>query len=75
MPEIKPSEYYTTRKLVSMKIVPWSSAMTFNKKLTEQKWIDIFNPFVEVVEGKKYIRIKGENIIKFLELAANGQFK
>jgi hypothetical protein len=71
--EINPTAYYSPRKLVDMKVLPWASAMTFSKRLKEEKWIALFNPIVETRNGRIYMHIKGENIIKVLELAANGK--
>ena len=71
---IDPDRYYSPRKLVCMKILPWSSAMTFNKKLKEPKWKELFNPIVDTSSGRIFMRIKGENIITFLTMAKDGQF-
>lgn len=73
MQEIIPTKYYSARKLVSMKVLPWSSTMTFYKKLKEPRWIAIFNPLVEEKKTRTYNYIKGENIINFLTMAKNGQ--
>ena len=71
--EINPDEFYTPRKLVAMNVVPWKGAMTFNRKLKEEHWIEIFKPLVEIVEGKRKLYIKGDNIIKFQALASQGK--
>ena len=70
--EINPDEFYSPRKLVAMKVVPWKGAMTFDRKLKQEQWIEIFKPLIEIVEGKRKIYIKGDNIIKFQELASKG---
>lgn len=70
---INPTKYYSPRKLVAMDILPWKSAMTFKKKLGEPRWKQLFNPFTEIVNGQTVHRVKGSNIIKFIELTSQGQ--
>ena len=72
MIDIIPDQFYSPRKLVSMKILPWASSMTFNKRLKEEKWKDLFNPIVETKNNRTFTYILGANIIKVLEMAANG---
>jgi hypothetical protein len=71
--EINPTKYYSSRQVIAMQVLPWSSAMTFNKKLREEKWALIFKPIVE--HHSKFVRIyiKGSSINHYLELAANGK--
>ena len=64
--QINPNKYYSITEVSRMGILPWSSPMTFGKKLKEQRWIDIFNPFIEVVGRREFKKIRGEYIIKFL---------
>ena len=70
---IDPERYYSPRGLICMRILPWRNAVTFTKRLKEESWRKVFNPIIERQKNKTVIHIKGENIIKFLELAANGQ--
>ncbi len=72
MVDIDIEKFYSPRKLVQMKIVPWG-IMTFNRRLKEAKWNDLFNPIVETRNGRTLKYIKGDRIIMFLELAANGK--
>lgn len=74
METIIADKYYSARKLVSMNVLPWKSAMTVYKRLKQDKYKEIFNPIIEIVKGRTSIRIKGENIIKYQELVANGEF-
>lgn len=73
MEEIIATKFYSPKKLVKMGILPWASAMTFKKRLQEPQWKELFNPLIEDNNGREMIYIKGENIIKFQELAANGK--
>lgn len=70
---IDPNQYYSSAAVCKMKVLPWKSPMTFNAKLQEQKWIDIFNPIVEQKGVHNWYHIKGANIIKFIELANSGK--
>lgn len=71
---IDPNKYYSARAVLQMGILPWRSPVTFSMKLsTEQKWIDIFNPIVDQKNRVKRYHIKGENIIKFIDLAEKGE--
>lgn len=72
-PNIDPNKYYSSRQVVMMNILPWRSPLTFNFKLTDKKWIEIFNPVVEQKKVNKRYYIKGENIIKFLKMAEEGK--
>lgn len=72
MEEIISHKYYSPRKLVTLGILPWTSAMTLKKKLTQEKWLAIFNPIMVQLNGRTITYIKGENIIKFKEMADNG---
>lgn len=56
-----------------MKVLPWKSAVTVYKRLRDEQYRSIFNPIMESVQGRTFTHVKGENIIKFLELTANGQ--
>ena len=69
--QINPNKYYTITEVSRMGILPWSSPMTFGKKLKEQRWIEIFNPFVEMIGRREFKKIRGENIIKFLTKIEN----
>lgn len=71
--EIIPTKYYSSKKLVEMKILPWGSAMTFNKRLKEQYWIDIFKPIITSHGKRKFTYIQGANIINFQQLAELGR--
>lgn len=73
MEDIIATKFYSPKKLVKMGILPWASAMTFKKRLQEPEWKALFNPVIEVRGSRKMIHIKGENIIKFQQLAANGE--
>ena len=70
---IDQNRYYSAAQVVRLGVLPWKSAVTFNRRLQEQQWIDIFNPIVEQKKILKRYHIKGENIIKFLELAEAGK--
>lgn len=72
MEEIIATKFYSPKKLVKMGILPWKSSMTFKKRLQEPQWKELFNPLIEVKNNRQLIHIKGVNIIKFQELAANG---
>lgn len=65
-------KYYSAKQITDMKILPWNSNTTFTKALREQKWIDIFKPITEVKSNHTRFYIQGKNIIKFKELADNG---
>lgn len=65
---IDPNAYYSPRKLVVMKILPWTSTKVLSKKITEPRWNAIFKPIYDKTEKSTLTYIKGENIIKFLEL-------
>lgn len=71
--KIDPNKYYSSRAILLMGILPWKSPVTFNIKLKDPKWIEIFNPIVEQKKIVKRYHIKGENIIKFLDLAEKGK--
>ena len=70
--EINPNEFYTPRKLVNMNILPWKGVKTFDRKLKLPFWSDIFKPMYDNTNGRIKTHIKGENIIKFQQMAANG---
>ena len=70
---VNPNEYYSANSVVMMGVLPWKSAMTFNKKLNDPYWISVFNPVVDQKEKVRRYYIKGENIIKFIELAETGK--
>lgn len=67
------TEYYSPRKLSLLGILPWSSHVTIAKRLNVSPWKEIFNPITEKKSGRIFKYIKGENIIKFLNMAENGQ--
>ena len=71
--KIDPNKYYSAAEVVRMGVLPWKSYITFNRRLNEQKWIEIFNPIVEQKKLMRYYHIKGENILKFVELAESGK--
>ena len=67
MKKINENEWYSSWKIIQMGILPWNSAMTFNKRLNENKYIAIFNPLVVKVGKRKFYKIRGKYIIKFLK--------
>lgn len=73
MEELIATKYYTPKKLVKMNVLPWASAMTFKSRLMEPQWKEIFKPIIETKNGRDMIYIKGEYIINFVKLAANGE--
>lgn len=71
--EIDPDKYYSARQVQQMGILPWKSSVTINSKLSEEKWIKIFNPIVEQKKIIKRYHIKGEYLLKFIKLAEQGK--
>ena len=74
MKKINPDQYYSAKAVVDMGILPWKSAVTFNKKLDDKRWHKIFKPLVEQHESIKRYKIKGKNIIKFITFLADSVF-
>jgi len=73
MEEIIPEKYYSAAQVAKMKVLPWGSNMTFIGKLKEPVWKAIFNPIIDRVNKRDMIHIKGENIIKFVNMARDGK--
>jgi len=71
--EIKADKYYSSLAIIKMGILPWDSAMTFNAKLNDEKWKEIFKPMIETHRTSKSYKIKGYNIIKFIEALEKGE--
>lgn len=71
--DINPGEYYSSAAVVKMGLLPWKSAYTFNKKLNDEKWQDWFLPLVEQHDTTKTYKIRGENIIRFLNALQRGE--
>lgn len=75
MKKIESEKYYTARQVSLMGILPWNSPYTFNNKLNDKKWKDVFKPLVEQHLTNKTYKIKGKNIIKFLSELEKGNIK
>ena len=65
--EIIDNEYYSSRKLIDMQILPWRSANTFNKMLQEEEWQKIFQPIIMKRQTKTFYKIKGKYINNYLK--------
>ena len=72
--EIEPARYYSVRQLSQMNVLPWRSAMTIAKVLKEEKWKEVFQPMLDQKKNALRIHVKGENILKFLKMAEQGDF-
>ncbi len=75
MKKIEPTKYYSAKSIIDMGILPWASAVTFNKKLNDKRWQEIFKPLVEQHESIKRYKIKGKRILKFLDSLERGKIK
>lgn len=64
---INPDKYYSSLSISKMKILPWNSPFTFNKKLNDPKWRDVFKPLIEQHKTSKTYKIQGINIINFMK--------
>lgn len=64
--KIDKDKYYSARQVSQLGILPWASPYTFNLKLNQKKWQEIFKPLIEQHGKNKTYKIKGEAIIKFL---------
>ena len=70
---IKPDGYYTPTELHENGIFPWiKSKITLMEIINSAKGIEMFKPIVKVT--RRY-NIKGENVIKILELADAGKLE
>jgi len=73
--EIKADKYYSSLAIIKMGVLPWDSAMTFNNKLNDEKWKEIFKPMIETHKTSKSYKVKGENIIKFINSLEKGDIQ
>lgn len=73
--DIQKEKYYTAAQISQMGLLPWNSPYTFNKKLNDPAWQVIFKPMVEQHETNRTYRVKGENIISFLNKLESGEIK
>lgn len=72
--KIEPARYYSVRQLSMMNVLPWRSPMTIARVMKEDKWKEVFQPMMDQKKNALRIHVKGENILKFLEMAARGDF-
>lgn len=74
--DIKFEEYYTPSELMANNIFPWwNSTMTFMEKMKSEVGMDLFRPIITVGKKNRRYKIKGENVLKVLELADKGELK
>lgn len=75
--KINPKKFYSSAAIIDMQLenFPWASKFTFNEKLNDPRWQDVFRPFIEQHKNSKTYKVKGENIIKFLKAVEKGDVK
>lgn len=71
--DIESGKYYSARQVAKMGILPWRSAATFGKALRDDRWKAIFNPVADQKKNAVRFHIKGESVLKFVEMARNGE--
>lgn len=70
---IEPARYYSVRQLSMMNVLPWRSPMTIAKVLKEEKWKEIFQPMMYQKNNGLRIYVKGESLLKFLDMVSKGE--
>lgn len=71
--KIDKNKYYSALQASKFCKGIWKSPYTFNQKLNSVKGKEIFKPLIEQHKNTKTYKIKGENIIKFLNACDKGQ--
>lgn len=73
--KIEKDRYYSALDASKFCKSIWKSPYTFNTKLNSEKGKAIFKPLIEQHKSSKTYKIKGENIIKFLDACNKGEIK
>ena len=69
-------EYYSPSVLMRNNIFPWiKSTMTFMSIIKSERGRELFKPIIKESNKTKRYYIKGEDVIKVLELADNGKLE
>lgn len=71
--KIEKDRYYSVRQLAAMNVLPWRSAYTVARSLKEDRWREIFQPVLDQKKNAVRMHVKGENILKFLEMVKKGE--
>lgn len=66
MDKINKDKFYSIKGVANLGVLPWRDAKTIRSILEEEKWTNVFKPFIDKKKERTLIYIKGENIIKFL---------
>ena len=72
--QIDPEKFYSARELCRSRLLPWASAITFASRLRTDEYVrSILKP--SIFKRGMYLsyRIKGENVIEFLDLQDKGE--
>lgn len=72
--DINLAEFYSAKKVVDMKVLPWKTRATFLKSLALEPWKSIFNPIIEKKAKRNRYFIKGADIVKYMKMHKDGEF-
>lgn len=71
--QIKPEEYYSPSVLIAGNVFPWMNHSTTLKNfMLSDKGRDLLKPIIKRVGKTIRYHIKGENVLRVLELADSG---
>jgi len=72
---IEPDKYYSARYLCSTGVFPWKNPITFNQRIQRESIKAVLKPIIEKNAKKNSYKMKGENIIKFVNLLEDGKLE
>jgi len=72
---IDSDKYYSARYLCKIGVFPWKNPITFNQRIQRENIKKVLKPIIEKNLKKNSYKIKGSNIIKFINLLEEGKLE
>lgn len=74
--QINPETYYSASEIIRQKWFPWIKHInTFRNIMNTPEGQEKYRPVIRSAGKYTFIKIKGENILKVIDLAEQGQLK